>query len=295
MEAKAIDAVASLAPNDARFLDLDLTPADADGLGMICGGRMRVYLERLDAQDKPALTILCAKLRAGESRTWATVLKEGASAWQRVSTGTLEDHGGDMLKTAMADGMNPKDADHLFASLDADERAPVIRSRGLWRVLLEPIRPAERLYIFGAGHVGAETARLAAGVGFRVTLVDEREEFARPDAVPGVEVLRSRFDSGWESLGPNTYAVIVTRGHVHDTVVLRQLLRASPAYIGMIGSRAKREAAYARLEAEGFPRRVLEEIKCPVGIAIKAQTPAEIAVSIVAQLILERAARRGAP
>ena len=92
-------------------------------------------------------------------------------------------------------------------------------------------------------------------------------------------------------LDPDAYVVIVTRGHSHDKTVLSQALATEAGYIGMIGSRAKRDTIYHQLEEDGFSRKDLNKVKSPVGIAIKAETPEEIAVSIVAELIHHRASK----
>ena len=157
---------------------------------------------------------------------------------------------------------------------------------------LEPWAAANPLVIFGAGHVSRPTAQVAALVGFRVTVLDDRPEFANAERFPQAQtrVLASYTDcfAGLPS-GPETFVVILTRGHVHDAEVLAQALRTRAGYIGMIGSRRKRDAVYARLLGQGFGPADLDRVHCPVGLDIGAETPEEIAVSVNAELIACRA------
>lgn len=162
------------------------------------------------------------------------------------------------------------------------------------RVIVEPIRNAGTVYIFGAGHVSREIAPVARRVGFRTVVLDDRSEYACRERFPASELIV--LDSFHQPLPDlpidgDSYLVIVTRGHLHDQSVLGQLLRRPAAYVGMIGSRRKRDGIYAALEAEGFTREELARVHSPIGLDILSETPAEIAVSIVAELIQVRAER----
>jgi xanthine dehydrogenase accessory factor len=162
--------------------------------------------------------------------------------------------------------------------------------------LVEPLGREGCVVIFGAGHVSQALAPLARGVGFRTVVCDDREEFANRDRFPSADevlVLDSFEDplNGVE-IGEESYLVIVTRGHAHDQTVLGRALATTAGYIGMIGSRRKRDAIYGALMEEGFTRADLERVCSPIGLDIGAETPEEIAVSIVAELIQARA-RRG--
>jgi len=159
---------------------------------------------------------------------------------------------------------------------------------------LEPWAAASPLYIFGAGHVSRPTAQVAALAGFRVTVLDDRPEFANAERFPQAE---TRVLDGYDdcfaklSAGPGAFVVIVTRWHVHDAEVLGQALSTGAGYIGMIGSRRKRDAVYQRLRGQGFTDADLARVHCPIGLDIGAETPEEIAVSIVAELVQARAGK----
>jgi xanthine dehydrogenase accessory factor len=156
-------------------------------------------------------------------------------------------------------------------------------------VLIEPLGEVRRLLIFGAGHVGRAVARLAAGVGFAVTLVDDREEYLGREGLPeGVAaVSASPGEAAKLQVDPAAFAVVATRGHSLDKHWLRALAAACPRYVGMLGSREKARAVKGELEAEGISKAYLDAVRTPVGLAIDAETPEEIAVSIVGELIQE--------
>jgi xanthine dehydrogenase accessory factor len=163
-------------------------------------------------------------------------------------------------------------------------------------ILIEPVLPAETVFLFGAGHVAQPTARLAAFVGFRVRVVDDRAEFANAERFPEAEEIRvvTDFASALKgaAIDRSAFIVIVTRGHMHDKTVLTQALRTEAAYIGMIGSRRKRDHIFNELLKQGFTQADLNRVHSPIGLDIGAETPEEIALSIVAEMTQARAQKR---
>jgi xanthine dehydrogenase accessory factor len=131
-------------------------------------------------------------------------------------------------------------------------------------------------------------------LGFRTVVVDDRAEFADPNRFPLANQLRvvPSFDQVFEDLPleRDTFVVVITRGHVGDLTVVREALRGQPGYIGMVGSRKKRETVFEALTGDGCSPTDLARVTSPIGLPIGAETPEEIAVSIVAQLIATRAA-----
>ena len=168
--------------------------------------------------------------------------------------------------------------------------------------VLEYFPPPFHIILFGGGHVSREVARLAAEVDFQVTVVDDRPEYANPERFPGaiVRILPSLGQEDAAALlsplgiGERHGLVIVTRGHSHDRDVLAAALGTQAGYIGMIGSRSKREGVYAALVKAGFGKEALAAVHSPIGLAIGAETPQEIAVSIVGELIQWRRNTRDA-
>jgi len=161
----------------------------------------------------------------------------------------------------------------------------------------EAHRPPDELIVVGAGHIAVPLARLGIDLGFRVTVLDDREEFATEDRfADGVHVVRADFEHdpfAATRIGPRSYITLVTRGHKWDVDCLRRLLEmpVQPHYIGMIGSRRRVRAAFSALLDAGTPRDQLARVHAPIGIEVGAETPAEIAVSIAAELVQ---VRRGA-
>jgi xanthine dehydrogenase accessory factor len=159
---------------------------------------------------------------------------------------------------------------------------------GKMEVFVEPILSAPNLYIFGGGHISLTLVKIAKMVGFRIIVIDDRESFANKERFPQAdEVYAQDFKAILSKLNPKKpyYIVIVTRGHIHDGIVLEWAINKEPYYIGMIGSRSKNKIIFDHLGTKGISKDRLSEVHAPIGIDIKAQTPEEIAVSIVAELI----------
>lgn len=160
-------------------------------------------------------------------------------------------------------------------------------------VYVEAQRPPDELFVVGAGHIAVPLARLGAMLGFRVTVLDDREEFATEARFPSAaRVLRTDFANPFRGvrLGARSYVVLVTRAHSYDFDCLSRLIAAEPQprYVGMIGSRRRVRAAFGALLDAGVPRERLARVSAPVGLDIGAETPEEIAVSIAAELVQVR-------
>jgi xanthine dehydrogenase accessory factor len=161
------------------------------------------------------------------------------------------------------------------------------------RLFCEPHMGAARLIIVGAGHIAVPLAELCGNLGFTVTVLDDREDFATEARFPAeADVLRMDFAHPFDDvqLDANTYVVLVTRAHKYDFDCLQELLKGSvlPRYIGMIGSRRRVRAAFHALLEAGVPSARVALVHAPLGLDIGAETPAEIAVSTAAELIRQR-------
>ncbi len=165
-------------------------------------------------------------------------------------------------------------------------------------VMLEIVERASRLLVVGAGHCGRALARAAAITGFEVTVCDERPAQLETSAFPaGTRLVTIAGDYADLPLpAPADFVAVVTRGHVTDGLAIRRLRGVPVAYLGMMGSRAKRKALYAELHAEGWREEELARISSPIGLDIGAESPEEIAIAIVAEMIgRRRQARAGTP
>ena len=157
--------------------------------------------------------------------------------------------------------------------------------------VVEPFFPEPNLIIFGGGHIAKPLCEFGSRLGFSVTVVDDRLSFANKQRFPDADlVLCESFDTCFEHLNFNrfTYVVIVTRGHRHDTICLREVAKRSWAYAGMIGSRRRVQCVKEQLISEGSSREMIEKVSSPIGLEIGAVTPEEIAISILGQVISYR-------
>lgn len=231
---------------------------------MACGGDALLAVRALTARDLPVLLAL-------------------QDALERDEPVTVEER--------WADASAPE---LLLAPAD---RAPGPTWDAAGATYREPVCAPSRLHVFGAGHVGAALVGLAAQVGFEVRVYDDRPELARGASLPAAaSVACGPFDelAAAAQIGPRDSVVVLTHGHAHDEAVLLAVLTrdVQPAYVGCIGSRRKAALTREHLAAAGVPRERADAVHLPIGEAIGAVTPSEIAVSIVAQLVRCRAERR---
>jgi xanthine dehydrogenase accessory factor len=245
------------------------------------------------------------RLRAGRRLALATVIARQGSTPRRVGARMIVDATGAVAFTiggGAFEALVIEDArealrrglgfEKEYRFTESGEHATGMVCGGSVRVLIEIVEPPARLVIFGAGHVGAALARLAPGLGFHVTVVDDRprELAALPDGVDRVQAPPD-FAGGLPEIPPGGFVAVVTRCHRTDLQAVRHALSGSAAYVGLIGSRRKVATLRARAAEAGVSPEALASLKAPIGLPIAAETPEEIAVSIAAELI---AVRRGA-
>lgn len=270
----------------SRLIRINLTEGDAAADGMICGGALEVLIEHIapTAGNTHLFSELLADWDAGNGRVLFTVFREDPPEAHELCRTREPTRFPEVLSETLRREM---------CNRAGKARLPFVERENGCIVVAEPMRAAGRVFIAGAGHVGRATAVLAGFVGFDIIVLDDRPDFLSPQHFPGncrlktVAGFADCFD-GFD-LRADSLIVIVTRGHLHDKTVLAQALCTRAGYVGMIGSRRKRDAIYARLRDEGFSRLDLERVSCPIGVDIGGDTPEEIAVSIVAELIQKRA------
>ncbi|MFN8556774.1 MAG: XdhC/CoxI family protein [Dehalococcoidia bacterium] len=160
-----------------------------------------------------------------------------------------------------------------------------------YEIMIEVVEAPAKLVVVGGGHIGRSLCTIAAMAGFSITVIDDRPEYANQERFPEADrVICDDFEdalAGLES-DSNTYYVMVTRGHKQDELSLRMVLTKPSAYVGMIGSKRRTGAVLLHLEEEGYARDLLDRVSTPIGLDIGAETPEEIAISIVAELIMVR-------
>lgn len=291
IEAGAMSRAAALIRDGASaLLPFDLSHTTVETMDMICGGCADVLLDCIGPTEinKTVFFRWRDLLDAGGQGWLLTVVDTQDSDVQRIGHCLLTSDGGMIGGWPLAEDQRKRVADAARGA-GATRTLPV--EGGF--VVVEPARRPTTVHLFGAGHVALSTAAMAAMTGFRVTVADDREEFANAERFPDaadVRVLDS-FEAAMngESMGPGDFIVILTRGHLYDKTVLAQALKTGAGYIGMIGSRKKRDAIYRDLRKEGFVDAEIDRVHSPIGLSIGAETPQEIAVSIVAELIATKA------
>ncbi|HST54005.1 MAG TPA: XdhC family protein [Pyrinomonadaceae bacterium] len=175
-----------------------------------------------------------------------------------------------------------------------EEFAPALDVWRGARVMFERVEPEPHVVVCGAGHVGASLARLARAVGYRVTLLDDREEFVARERFPGQEIELVAAQSWTDALkrvvgaGHGVSVAVVTRGHNEDAECLRATLDARPDYVGMIGSKRRTNIVLARLREQGFDEELLNQVRAPIGLDIGAVSPEEVALSALAEIVAHR-------
>ncbi len=280
-----------------RF-DFRLNGTDVADTDMLCGGEGEVFLEPIYPHNPYHILIFEKAVRVlqrGGAGLMVTSVDPGRWTGDLTPKAFLGTDGEVIGSVLGAEAMPPEMVRVLLSLQDRKEAGTLVLQEegvGPMEVLIEPVVANPVLYVFGGGHVSREIVPLASHVGFEVVVIDDRPEFADPERFPEARQVRlSPFENVLEQLPVNSasYLVIVTRGHIHDKTVLEQALRTDACYIGMIGSSRKIRIIYDRLLEEGFDQAKLDRVHAPIGLDIGADTPEEIAVSIVAELILVRA------
>ena len=187
--------------------------------------------------------------------------------------------------------------DRLLEGEAADLNISVQDAQSNWSHFVLPIPPPPRLIIAGAGHVGSALALIAQQMGFAVTVIDDRADYASAARFPGAlcRVGAVETELGEIQINAHTYVVIVTRGHRRDALALAAVIGSPAAYIGLIGSKRKVITIYQELQLQAVSSEAISRVHAPIGLDIGAVTPAEIAVSIAAELIAVRRAKQGPP
>ena len=281
-------------------MHLSLMGKDVAETDMICGGEVDVLLEPLFPDDEGQIRILkrCMDIRKrGGEGLLAMVLN--LERWEKnKSLKVFLEKGGtragglsglkdieDSLVGSLGQWLEKKEPE--IAALRDHEGKEV-------ELFVAPVLSDPLLYIFGGGHVSGQIVPLASKVGFKTVVIDDRPEFADAARFPEAEAVYCYpFEDvvGRFPVDGSSYIIIVTRGHLNDKTVLEQTLRTPARYIGMIGSRRKKAMVFKRLLEDGFAQEDIDRVFSPIGLDIGAETPEEIAVSIVAELIKVRAGR----
>jgi xanthine dehydrogenase accessory factor len=250
-------------------------------------------------------TEMAALVAEGRPFVLATVIESAGSTPQKPGSKLVVLEDGSLRGTVGGGAIEHQIIQAALALLASEQGTRVIETHlthelgmccgGRMKVFLEKHGAPPRLTVFGAGHVAKELATLARRVGFRVTVVDARPEWANPERFPDIELkVRDPADHARELAGgADQYYCVTTHDHPLDQAVVEALVNKPSAYLGVIGSRRKAERFRMRLRAAGLDEAAVGRMRSPMGVDIGALTPEEIAVSIVGELI--RVRRLGAP
>lgn len=250
---------------------------------------MEIYEEivRLKRDGRPSAVATIVECRGSSPQ------KQGAKMLVRDDGSIVGTLGGGCLEAEVIQSclMAIRDGACLTVPFDLTDKEGGLVCGGRVLVYVEPVFPSPRIFILGAGHVGRALSTVARFSGFRVTIVDDRQEFANKESVPDADewIVHDFSDiSPILSASGVFYTVIATRGHNHDLEALRAALKSGSPYIGLLGSRRKKALLFGTLASEGFTKEEVERVAIPVGLPIGSVTPEEIAISIIAQIIQRR-------
>lgn len=256
-----------------------LKPNQIQDLGMVCGGDVTIYFQFISASqnENHILFERIKDLYRKETQFWL-IQDLTAHTWSVFS----EEVGcfGAQIPPC------------VFAALKRKPYQIQVEQHDYFTI---PLKNESRVFIFGGGHVSQALVPILSTVGFQCTVLEDREEFSRPELFPSaVQVRCIDLSKITESihLEEQDFVCIMTRGHKDDLEVQAQVLHTPVSYIGVIGSRKKKATVFEQLRQRGFSEKDLQRITTPIGVDIQAETPAEIAISITAQMIEKRAILR---
>lgn len=263
--------------------EFSLTRNEVEDLGMICGGNVTVYFRYASHADESFLAFTGTALR---------LIEDVETSWLIIglSEGNREEMGVYGVKSGLF-GIDSLDFDYRQLSRKAQHLT--IDGKPYY---VEELVHSGKVYILGCGHVAQELVPVLAHVGFRCIAADDRSEFASKELFPDAERVELIDFNNIEkdiTITEDDAVCIMTRGHAFDTVLQIQVLKSPAYYIGVIGSSKKIAAVAQILREHGFSEEKIASIHAPIGLAIKAETPEEIAISIAGELIRERAERHG--
>jgi xanthine dehydrogenase accessory factor len=298
LEARVWDgAMESLKKTKSALMRFRLDDENMEDSGLICGGTVTILIEPLQSEEGDHLPIyqrIKEMREKGQEGLLASVVSRGSAPisvqGSKLLYGTQSEKWGFLLEgEAFEEEIRRRFEENPAGELGVQSFE---HNGQTIEILLEPIQTDPTLYIFGAGHLARALSPLGKMADFRVVVVDDRPMFANSERFPEADqVLVEPFEMVFDKLQINSrsYVVIVTRGHLYDGEVLEQAIQTDAGYIGMIGSKRKIAVLYKDLMQKGIKKQLLDRVHAPIGLHIYSETPAEIAISIMAELIKVRA------
>ncbi len=289
------------------LLTFSLVEGD-DPSDMVCGGNVTVLVEPVQVEDKAVHDLIVETLSLHDACCFFRLFHHDKKRGGRLESGpkgVIKADGTHLITTPIEGDFEKRVL--AWGEVLLKEEATTIRiidpevldfpTSVPWNLIVfEALRSFPRLVIFGGGHLSKALCAMASLCHFQVEVIDDREEFANKTRFP--EAVRAFHIPGYQKvsdlivLDANTYVVIATRGHRFDEIVLAQVIDKNLPYIGMVGSRQKNAIVFERLRERGVPQTLLEKVRAPIGLSIHSETPEEIAVSILAEIIQTRGSQR---
>lgn len=272
LEYQAVKKAMTLSGTDAHFVeDFDLGTGENGGLGMVCGGKVKVLFYSMKSNDEKIAEFLKKALETAEAGKPYWLLLPFSKGYPKLQSHIEEGRG------------------HCRILEESEDNE-------IQKIYAEEFCFDGRVYVFGGGHLAQELVPILTHLGFWCMVMDDREEYTDPNLFPGVQETKTVDFTALSDIlevKKEDYLVVVTRGHRCDADVERFALRTPASYIGIVGSKRKTKYVREKLLAEGFTDEELDQVHAPIGIDIGSETPAEIAISIAAQLIQIRGEKLG--
>jgi xanthine dehydrogenase accessory factor len=256
---------------------------------------LKEALKRIDKSETIALVTIVETKGSTPREVGAKMVvgKDGLIAGT-IGGGITEARVIEEVKQALKEGKGKLLTYHLTKEKAALDKGAICG--GDMKLFVDVLHPKEEVLIFGGGHIAVCVSKLVKTVGFRLVIIDDREEFVNKERFPEAdEIIVESIEKALKhiKITPSTYIIIVTRGHLQDQEVLASVIKSDAAYLGMIGSSKKNATVFQNLKEQGISAEELKKVHAPIGIDIKAQTPEEIAVSIIAEIIQVRRGKKG--
>ena len=280
VEAEIIGSAKNMLPTpDNKVVKITLGKTEDDERG-ICGGSIEFLIETFDKKALPLFKHLTGAIENADKSVLLSVISPG-----RPPEKSLLQNASQISAAAHID-LSPETSESIQKLITREESAKISAENGT-QLFIETVAGPPMVFLFGAGHLAWYIAQYAKSLNFRITVCDDRPEFANKERFPNADIIVESFATVFDkiNINKNSYIVIVTKGHKHDEIVLEQAVRTNAKYIGMIGSKRKVLTIFKHLQEKGIPQETLSKVHSPIGISIGAVTPEEIALSIVCELV----------
>jgi len=281
VEAEIIDTAKNILPKTQNKVFRFNLDGIEENEKAICGGTIEFLIETFDKKSLPLFREISAAVQNGDKGALISIISP-----KKPPEKILLKNIGQINSTA---GINlPPETIEFIKKVVEKEQPAKETLKNIGEIFIEPIYEQPMVFIFGAGHLSYYISKYAKSLNFRVTVCDDRAEFANKNRFPDADnIIVESFESVFDNIavGNNSYIVIVTKGHKWDEIVLEKAVQTNAKYIGMIGSKRKTLTILNKLSERVISEEALKRIYSPIGISIGAVTPEEIALSIVCELV----------